>query len=193
MIEATIRKLGNELARARWALALFAVVSAGCTSSAGPNAAKIATAIERASADCRLERESRIALSGIKMSAVKTLVKLSGETDAMQLLESMKRIEVATYRVPPESGCGDGIRAAPFGDTLAGSGWWPMVTERDGADSSWVYAHGDREGDLDGLFVVELDGTEIEVVRLEGHIDRIMAEALKTDSGAAGAFVAQLR
>ena len=68
-----------------------------------------------------------------------------------------------------------------------------MVTERDGADATWVYAHGDREGDLDGLFVVELSGTELEVVRLEGHIDRIMAEAVKTDSGAANDFVNQLR
>jgi hypothetical protein len=127
------------------------------------------------------------------MSAVKTLVKLSGETDAMELLHSMRRVEVATYRLSPPSGCGQLASAAPFADTLAASGWWPMVTERDGVDASWVYAHGDREGDLDGLFVVDLDGTELEVVRLEGRIDRIMAEALKTDYGAARAFAAQLR
>jgi len=34
---------------------------------------------------------------------------------------------------------------------------------------------------LDGLFVVTIDGGELEVVRVEGRIGRLMAEALAED------------
>lgn len=183
-------KQGKGTARAITALAVFPLICGafctGCSSSTGPNAAYIVTAIEGTSPECRLERESRMAVGGIKMSALKTLVKLSGENDAAELLDSMKRVEVATYRVSPSSECGLDSPVAPFGDTLVARGWWSMVMQRDGTDASWVYAHGDREGDLDGLFIVELDGSELEVVRLEGRIDRLMAEAVKSDPAEAG-------
>jgi hypothetical protein len=159
----------------------------------GPGASQVAAAIENTSTGCRLERESRLTLGGLKMSAVKALVKVSGEVEGAEILRSIDRVEIATYRVPSGHSCGEISRTTSFDSELAARGWWRMVTERDGTDASWVYAHGDREGELDGLFVVELDGRELEVVRLEGRIDRVMAEAVRTDSGAAGDFVAQLR
>jgi hypothetical protein len=197
MTAVALKERGNSTAGARWALAALSVFAAvwcvGCGSSMGPGASQVAAAIENASTECRLERESRLALGGLKMSAVKALVKVSGETEGAEILRSIDRVEIATYRVPRGHSCGEIFRAASLDSELAARGWWRMVSERDGTDASWVYAHGDREGDLDGLFVVVLDGRELEVVRLEGRIDRVMAEAVKTDSGVAEDVVAQLR
>ncbi len=65
-------------------------------------------------------------------------------------------------------------------------GAWPMVVERDGFDSSWVFGHGDKGGEVDGLLVVEFRGDELEIVRLDGSIDRLMAEAIAEEHSAAG-------
>ncbi len=62
-------------------------------------------------------------------------------------------------------------------------GAWPMVVERDGLDSSWVFGHGEKGSDLDGLLVVEFGGNELEIVRLDGAIDRLMAEAVAEEPG----------
>jgi hypothetical protein len=97
----------------------------------------------------------------------------------------MRRVENSTYRVATPSSCGN----SAWNDDLAGQmqfrGWRPMVFERDGAASSWVWVLEDDDGSLDGLFVVELGEAELEIVRVEGGIDRVIAEALAEHPGEA--------
>ena len=164
------------------ALALTAV-GVGYSTVRAPGAARVETAIEAANPACSLERESRVSLGRVKMAVVKALVRLSGETEGADLLPHIQRVEATTYRVVTPPDCADLSWMEVVGGEMATQGWWPMVVERDGLNSSWVFGHGEKGSELDGLLVVEFGGNELEIVRLDGAIDRLMAEAVAEEPG----------
>jgi hypothetical protein len=169
--------------------------SMACASSAGPSAATVAASVEASAPGCRVARESRISLGWLKLAAIRTLMGLAEEDDdeAMEMLRNISRVEVATYRIATPALCAG---SAAFGEVdrhLTTDGWWPMVRERGGPESAMVFAHGDCSSDLDGLYVVSFDGDELEVVRLEGRIERLMAEAISEEPGSASRLVEPAR
>ena len=97
---------------------------------------------------------------------------------------------MATYRADGRVSCAAHGALDRVDRELAAGGWWPMVTEREDEDIVRVFAHGDGGGELDGLYVIEFDGAELEVVRLEGRIERLMAEAVSEDPGSASRLLA---
>ncbi len=153
-------------------------VIAGCAATAPPLTADVRTAIEKRNPGCRLERDSRVSLAGLKLALVKGLARASGESEGAEILSAIRRVEVETYRVATPSSCADASWMEGLAEGMVPLGWWPMAVERDGPDATWVFAHGGGEGDLDGLFVIDLGRAELEVVRLDGRIDRVMAEAV---------------
>lgn len=170
-------------------LSLVLVGALGCASSRGPDSAHVRATLERAQPGCELERTERIRLGGLKLAAVKFLVRISDDEESADTLSNLRRVEVASYRAVTPPGCAGIGSLGNLGPELVNLGWWPMVSERDGSESSWVFAHGDAEGDLDGLFVVTMDAGELEVVRLEGRIDRILADAVAEEPDRAGLLV----
>jgi hypothetical protein len=163
------------------AFLFLAVGIGGCAHGGGPRAASVANAIEADLAQCHLERESHISLGGISMFAVKTLVKLAGDPDTAQFLGDVKRVEQATYRVIDSETCPDLTQRGRFESELGRAGWQLMVTEKDDCAASWVFSRARNDGSISGLYVVTLDRYELEVVRLEGRIDEILAEAIKEE------------
>jgi hypothetical protein len=171
--------------------ALVIVVQAACASSIGPSAAAVAASIETSAPGCRVSQESRISLAGLKLAVVKMLAGMSGEAEeATAILDHISRVEVATYRADGRVSCAAHGALDRVDRELSAGGWWPMVTERGDADMVRVFAHGDGGGDLDGLYVIEFDGNELEVVRLEGRIERLVAEAVSEDPGSASRVLA---
>jgi hypothetical protein len=187
------RNLRQCVARAQSALAGALLVSlvliGGCAHGGGPRAAYIADVIEADLTHCHLDRESRIALGGISMFAVKALVELAGDSDEAQILADVKRVEQATYRVVDSESCPDLTQRAGFETELAQAGWQLVVTERDDREASWVFVREHEDGSVSGLYVVTLDPYELEVVRLEGRIDKILAEAIKEEPEKASEMV----
>lgn len=173
------------------ALALV-FAAAGCGSTGAPGAAEVRASIEKANSECRLERESRISLGGLKLWGVKSLVRLAGESDGAETLSHIQRVEVVTYRMTSSSLCGDHTWLEPFRKEMAVWGWRPMAMERDDSDVTWVNARYDAQGDVEGLFVVTIDGNELEVVRVEGRIDRLIADAVAEDPREAAEILADL-
>lgn len=166
--------------------AVVLVVQAACASSIGPSAADVAASIETSAPGCRVSQESRISLAGLKLAVVKMLAGMSGEAEeATAILDHISRVEVATYRADGRVSCAAHGALDRVDRELSAGGWWPMVTEREDADIVRVFAHGDGRGGLDGLYVIDFDGDELEVVRLEGRIERLMAEAVSEDPGSA--------
>ena len=169
--------------------ALVVVVQAACASSIGPSAAAVAASIETSAPGCRVSQESRISLAGLKLAVVKMLAGLSGEAEeATAILDQISRVEVATYRADGWVSCTAHGALDRVDRELSAGGWWPMVAERGDADMVRVFAHGDGGGDLDGVYVIEFDGDELEIVRLEGRIERLMAEAVGEDPGSTSRF-----
>ncbi|MCU0235447.1 MAG: hypothetical protein MUE90_15635 [Thermoanaerobaculales bacterium] len=115
------------------------------------------------------------------------------EGEAAGILANLERVEVASYRAAGGNACAAEASIAAVGAELARAGWWPMVVERSGAGGSWVFARGDAEGELAGLYVIDLDGGALELVRLEGRIDRLLADAIRVDPGSAAHLVDDAR
>ena len=160
----------------------LAVALTGCTVSGAPESASVLEAIEIENPECRLERESRIALGGLKMSMVKALVRMAGESEGAEILSNIRRVEVVTYRVASPGMCPRPASLGTFAQEMTDQGWRLAMTARGQSDASWVFTRGDDARDeIDGLYVIEIDDDELEVVRLEGRIDRLLAEALADD------------
>ena len=171
---------------------VLTVAAAGCSSTQAPGAAEVRSSIEKANSECRLQRESRVSLGGLKLWGVKTLTRLAGESNGVETLSHIQRVEVVTYRATSSSSCTDHTWLEPFRQEMATWGWRPMVMERDDSDATWVLARYDAQGDLDSLFVVTIDGGELEVVRVEGRIDRLIADAVAEDPREAAEILANL-
>lgn len=168
--------------------ALVLVVQAACASSIGPSAAAVAASIETSAPGCRVSQESRISLAGIKLAVVKMLAGMSGEAEeAGAILDHISRVEVATYRAYGRVSCAAHGALDRVDRELSAGGWRPLVAEREDAEAVRVFAHGD--GELDGLYVIGFDGAELEVVRLEGRIERLMADAVSQDPGSAARWL----
>ena len=163
----------------------FALVG-GCAHGGSPRAATVATSIQMEQPQCTLERESHIALSGIPLSATKALVKLANEDEAAQILAGLKRVELATYLVSGGEQCRGLTGLGTAEDELARQGWSVVVREQDAGEATWVFMRENESGSIDGLYVVTFDQRELEIVRLEGRIDEILAAAIaETPSRAA--------
>jgi len=171
---------------------IAAAAAAACAStSATPSASRIARAVEVSAPGCRLELEEHIHLGRFTLALVRGVLRLTGDADSDEaaLLHQIHRVEVASYRVHPGSGNGLPRSLKELERVLAIDGMVPVVRERDSDRQTWVLAKDDGRGGLSELMVVDLDDDALEVVRLEGHIDRLLARAVELDPDAAAAMV----
>lgn len=169
----------------RRALSAVAVLSslalplAGC--GAPPSADQVTMEIKRWLPGARFEREEHVRLGRIKMGLVKGIVRMVDDEDAEDraILREVDRVEVATYRVlhlPDTTGLRE--KAPSFERQLARSGWNLTIKAQEGNEPTWLFTRGDGEGGLRNLLVVELDDEELTIVRMDGRLDRALAEAV---------------
>jgi hypothetical protein len=162
------------------------VMNGACTHGGSPRTASVAHSIEVSQPQCNLEREEHIALGGLKLSAVKALVKLASEEEAAEILAGVKRVEVATYDVSGGEQCRDLASLGAIEAELIQQGWSPSIREQGAGEATWVFMREGENGSTEGLYVVTFDQRELEIVRIEGRIDEILAEAIaETPSEAA--------
>jgi hypothetical protein len=154
------------------------VLTGGCAHGDSPRAARVADSIHMERPHCGLERESHIALSGLSLSAAKALVKLADEDEAAQILDGLKRVELATYLVSGGDQCRDLAGLGTVENELSQQGWSLVAREREAGEATWVFMSENEGGSIDGLYVVTFGGRELEIVRLEGRIDEILAAAI---------------
>ncbi|NHZ73154.1 MAG: hypothetical protein GWP16_01635 [Nitrospirae bacterium] len=165
------------------ALAMAALLIVGCKQS--PTAEQVRLELEHQLPGAKFERESHIHLGRVSMSAVKQVLRFTspkGSTER-KLIASLKRVDVATYRVvsPPEDPVPSGV--AVLERRLEHAGWTVAVKERDFDERTWVLYREDDKGSIRSLCVVSLDAYELEVVSVDGRIDELLAEAIADDPG----------
>lgn len=157
-------------------LLIAVAVTAGCATAS--TSSRVADNLMAASPGCVFERESRLVLGGASLAFVRGLAGLAGDDmdeQASEILRGIRRVEVVGYRVAPECDF-QGTPALP--SRLTDDGWRAMVSTAEGPGvSSWVLTRQRPDGTTSGMLVVALDHHELEVVRLDGDIDRVLVAA----------------
>ncbi len=163
----------------RAAVAATVVVAAACASSAS-RAGDVVSLVDPGTPGWRLEREEHLVLGRVTLALARAVVRMTDEEEAARILAGVRRVEVATYRVlrRGESTLGAFNQLAT---SLSAAGWASVVEINDGSQTTWVMQHARPDGRLDRLLVLELDGSSLEVVRLDGDMERVLAEALADD------------
>lgn len=177
---------------------LVAVLVSGCYFHT-PEASRVRRAFEAEAPGLELEREVGFKVGRLSLAIARPLVAAAlgepepegdaagdeGRSLASSLLRGLRRVELGVYTV---SGAGDeaGRRDRELPRFLerrfSRDDWSQLVRARDEAGTSWVYLRhrGDR---LRSIQVVAFDGSELVMVRLDGRLDRMLAEAVAARSG----------
>lgn len=169
----------------RKALPVIAVLSSLALPLAGcgepPSVDQVTGEIRRWAPGARFEREEHVRLGRIKLGLVKGLIRMVDDEDpeSRTVLREIHRVEVATYRVhdlPDLSGLRQ--QAPRFESQLARTGWSLTVKAQEDNSPSWLFTRSDDQGGLKNVLVVDLDDHELTVVRVDGRLDRMLAEAI---------------
>jgi hypothetical protein len=162
---------------------LAVLITASCKQS--PTAEQVRLEIEHQIPGAKFERESHIHLGRISMGAVKQLMRFTLPKDSSErtIITSLKRVDVATYRVVslPEDPVASEISVLER--RLQREGWTVAVRERELGERTWVIYREDEKGSIRSMCVVSLDAFELEVVSIDGRLDTLLAEAIADDPG----------
>jgi hypothetical protein len=165
------------------AVAVAALLIAGCKQS--PTAEQVRLELEHQLPGTRFERESHLHLGRISMGTIKQVLRFTMPKDSPErkLIFSLKRVDVATYRVvsPPDGPAPSSVSVLPR--HLEQAGWTVAIKEREVDERTWVIYREDEKGFIRSLCVVSLDPYELEVVSVDGRLDELFAEAIADDSG----------
>ena len=160
---------------------MVALLMVGCKQS--PTAEQVRLELEQQLPGAQFERESHIHLGRISMGAVKQVLRFTapkGSTER-KLIASLKRVDVATYRVisPPDNPAPTSLSVLQH--RLEQAGWSVVVKERALDERTWVISREDDSGSIRSLCVVSLDAYELEVVSVDGRLDEFLAAAIADD------------
>lgn len=167
---------------AAWLAACLLATSlvAGCRD---PSTAEICSALEAAHPGLTLERDEGFHLGRLSMAVVHAISRAAldrsdeDEATTLALVSAIHSIDMGTYRV---RGLAKGA-TLQLPDSLARAldrhGWRTAVRERDAGEVTWVLSR-EQEGTVRSLYVVSFDGDELELVHLEGQLDRVLAAAV---------------
>lgn len=136
--------------------------------------------IEHRLPGARFERASHIRLGRLTLGLARRIVHMAdpGDPDTAPL-DDIRRLEVASYRVRSLPDLDHRLTTqTAFEEALARSGWTMAVRSRDQGSRTWVFLRSDDRGALSSLYVVDLDPSELTLVRIDGHLDHLFAEAV---------------
>lgn len=163
------------------AAVVAALLLPGCKQS--PTAEQVRLELEQQMPGAKFERESHLHLGRFSMGAVKQLLRFTVPEEDRKLIASLKRVDVATYRVvsPPDNAELEGVSVLRH--RLKKDGWTVAVKELEADERTWVIYREDDEGAIRSLCVISLDPWELEVVSVDGRLDELFAQAIADDPG----------
>jgi Domain of unknown function (DUF4252) len=159
------------------ALLSLAAFAAGCSGT--PTVDQVRWEIQRRVPEAQFEQEEHIALGRLSLGLVRGLLRMvPGEVESPEVLTSVRRLEVATYRVSDLPDLADLDKKLRFEKRLAQDGWAMTMRTREAGSRAWVFMRDDGKGALRNLFVVDLDDSELTLVRIDGRLSEAFAAAI---------------
>lgn len=153
-----------------------------------PDCRTVYQEIERELPGVEFERDSHIRLGRVAMAFVKPIARLALDDDEvpMNYLSAIKKVDIATYRVVDLPETPDTATIRGIENRMLENGWIKMLREREDEDNTWVFLRHRQDGSIRGLLVIELDASELNIIGVEGRIDKILAEAIADEPGEFG-------
>ena len=159
------------------ALLCLAFLFAGCGES--PTVSEVRWELQRRFPEARFESEEHIRLGRITLGLVRGLVRMvPGKIEGQEILNEIHRVEVATYKVSALPDLDRITQETRFESDLARAGWSMALRARDGDSHTWLFVREHPDGTMRNLFIVALEGDELSLVRVDGRLDRALAEAM---------------
>jgi len=159
-------------------LLLLSGLFTGCFFGA-PSLQQVRWELQRRFPEARFERQESFHLGRLSMGLIRGIVRLvPGEVEGREIVSSLRRIEVATYRVSSLPDLDRIQGETRFEDQLARDGWSMAVRTREEGSHAWIFLRSDEAGALRNLFVVALEEDELTMVRIDGRLDHALAEAI---------------
>jgi hypothetical protein len=151
----------------------------GCMGGS-PSVDTVRWEIERRIPEAHFEPECHIRLGRLTLGLVRGIAHLADPGDPdIAPLHHIRHIEVATYRVRSLPDLEKHLEdQTAFEQALARNGWTMALRERDHTSRTWMFLRFDDHEALRDLYVVALEPDELTLVRLDGHLDRAMAESI---------------
>jgi hypothetical protein len=152
---------------------------AGCAGGS-PSVNTVRWEIERRIPEARFEPETHIRLGRLTLGLIRGVAHLADPGDPdLAPLNHIRHIEVATYHVRSLPDLEHHLdEQTAFEKALARNGWTMALRERDHTSRTWMFLRFDDREALRDLYVVALDRDELTLVRLDGNLDRAMAESI---------------
>ncbi len=151
-----------------------------------PSVADIRDTIESASPACRLDVDDELVLGRSTLWLARRVVRMADDVDpqARAVLEGLRRVEVGSYRVVGDpDAC-----ALPIGleSDLVDRGWTRTARWQDESGRGVVLQRVNDDDQIDGMLVLEIDDTSVEIVHLEGRVQNMLAAAVRDDPASTG-------
>jgi len=156
---------------------LLSSLLAGCAGS--PSVEQVRWELQRRFPEARFEPEEHIHLGRLTLGLIRGIVRMvPGEVEGREILNEIQRIDVASYRVSALPDLDRIQGQTRFEDQLARDGWTMAVRTRENDSRTWLFTRADADGGMRNLFVVTLEADELTLVRIDGRLDRALAEAI---------------
>lgn len=174
------RRPAGRSAVALLTLALALPALSACTATPAPE--EIRGQLERELPGTHFEPEEHIRLGRFSLALVRGILNMVDDEDsdvdqARKIMAGLRRVDVATYRVTALPELDDRV-LSPLLDRLHRGGWQTVVRARESGSHAWILTRGEAGEVFAHLFVVSLERDELVIVRLDGHLDRVLAEAI---------------
>ncbi|HSG39889.1 MAG TPA: hypothetical protein VLE27_09655, partial [Thermoanaerobaculia bacterium] len=125
----------------------LASLAAGCAGS--PTVDQVRWEIERRVPEATFEEEEHIALGRVSLGLARGLVRMvPGKMEGQEALTSVRRVEVATYRVSDLPDLTEIDRKLRFEKRLADAGWAMTIRTREEGSRSWMFVRDNGKGAL---------------------------------------------
>jgi hypothetical protein len=169
------------------ALCLLLAAAALAACAGPPSAEVVRLEIERQLPGARFVPEEHLRLGRFSLGLVRWLAGFDHDKEDekdIALFRAISGVEIATYKVRSLPAL-DGFRLpVELEHRLHEEGWTLMVRSEEKDEHTWVLYRGARGAGANApevirdLYVVCLDPKELSLIRVSGHLDKLMAAAL---------------
>lgn len=157
---------------------LMAVLCSGCFRAT--ELARMKCEVEQELPEVGFEKEVELSLGPLSLGCFRLLCLLAPNSgEARGYLGEIDRIKVAAYRTLSRPSLATFQLPTRLKNMLTDGGWELAIKAREDGEATWLF-YRVHDQTIRGLYVISLDAEELVLVRLDGHLGRLVAKAVES-------------